>query len=84
MQLFVFNRAPNGDHDDFLEGNTGVSGKPWETSQLTHRIVMTQPFHWCRAAPPYRIQQKLGLIPHSGLGIPRRVIFLLRSPGYRS
>jgi hypothetical protein len=34
-------------------------------------------FSLVQGGPPYRIQQKLGLIPRRGLGIPRRVIFFI-------
>jgi hypothetical protein len=34
-------------------------------------------FSLVQGGPPYRIQQKLGLIPRRGLGIPRRVTFFV-------
>jgi hypothetical protein len=34
-------------------------------------------FSLVQGGPPYRIQQKFGLIPRRGLGIPRRVIFFI-------
>jgi hypothetical protein len=34
-------------------------------------------FSLVRGGPPYHLQQKLGLIPQRGLGIPRRIIFFM-------
>jgi hypothetical protein len=34
-------------------------------------------FSLVEGGPPYRLQQKLGLIPRRGLGIPRRMIFFI-------
>jgi hypothetical protein len=34
-------------------------------------------FSLVQGGPAYRIQQRLGLIPQRGLGVPRRVIFLI-------
>jgi hypothetical protein len=34
-------------------------------------------FSLVQGGPPFHIQQKLGLIPRRGLGIPRRVMFFM-------
>ena len=34
-------------------------------------------FSLVQGGPPYRIQQTLGLIPRTGLGIPRRLLFFM-------
>ena len=34
-------------------------------------------FSLVHGGPPYRLQQKIGLIPRRGLGVPRRIIFFM-------
>jgi hypothetical protein len=34
-------------------------------------------FSLVQGGPPYRLQQKIGLIPRRGLGVPRRMIFFM-------
>ena len=45
------------------------------TTDASHDEDMN--FSLVQGGPPYRLQQKLGLIPKGGLGIPRRMLFFM-------